>query len=894
MKRVLLSSFLILAIFSFQNILYSQINQDWKWVHPKPQGNTLRYVKAFSSTEWMAVGFNGTFMHTSDMGVNWVLYTNAGGLTPANTYNSLYDGWFFDASTGLVCGTNGYIARTTNSGINWETAVSGVAVTLNGMHFVNAATGFIGYANNVLKTTDGGLSWDSISLGVTASVNNIFALDANHIYVPSSSGNLYVTVNSGVNWVRDSTGSGTLYDVNFLDANTGFVCGSSGTVRITTNGGTNWTAIGTGVNSTYYSLYTATSSAPASLDENFNGTAFPPAGWKAVNVLGNSVMWVRSIVQSHSSPASAFINYDCDTTGGLDWLITPKILVNSGDSLSFWIRTNDIGYPPDSLCVRVSTTDTVLSSFTSRILYLAEGINYPDSAQWGRYAVSLNSFAGQNIYIGFKHQDMCGDGIFLDDVHVGSTGVSAAVYVVGDTSRIFKTVNFGANWTAINILSPSHKWTNAWYSMDISGSTMVVAGVNGAINYSANNGTNWSEIYSKISGGTFYNVWCESGTGKVWVVGSSGKTGVYFDQVLYSSNGGATFTNQDVGTTTATFRSISMVNSSTGYICGNNSAVRKTINGGVTWDSVVTPIPASHSLYKIDFIDANTGWVFSNTFLKSGTIWHTTNGGGNWTQQALTDTLPNGPKIYSAYMVNANYGFCTNGYSAIHMTTNGGDNWVLQTLPVFFGPVINDICMINDDAGYLVGSTKLLRTQNRWLFIDTIQTPLASSLIATKWVDEYSGFVVSSSGLVARTTNRGDTWELMLTSVTSLSGMYAKTADTAYVVGSGGTVLKLQKGPVGISWKNKIPVQYYLGQNYPNPFNPATQFKFGLSSRAKVNLKIYDVTGRLVQTIFDNIQLNAGTITVKFNGSNLASGVYFYTLFIDDNRIDTKKMVLVK
>ena len=157
MRRLLLGSILIFAILLFQNILYSQINQDWKWVHPKPQGNTLRYVKALSSSEWVAVGFNGTFMHTTNMGLSWDLYTNAGGMTPAYVYNSLYDGWFFNASTGLVCGTNGYIARTTNSGINWETAVSGVAVTLNGMHFVNAATGFIGYANNILKTTNAGL-----------------------------------------------------------------------------------------------------------------------------------------------------------------------------------------------------------------------------------------------------------------------------------------------------------------------------------------------------------------------------------------------------------------------------------------------------------------------------------------------------------------------------------------------------------------------------------------------------------------------------------------------------------------------------------------------------------------------------------------------------------------
>jgi photosystem II stability/assembly factor-like uncharacterized protein len=78
-------------------------------------------------------------MHTTNSGTSWLLYTNAGGLTPANTYNSLYDGWFFDASTGLVCGTNGYIARTTNSGIGGKQLFPGLPVTLNRIHFVNSS-----------------------------------------------------------------------------------------------------------------------------------------------------------------------------------------------------------------------------------------------------------------------------------------------------------------------------------------------------------------------------------------------------------------------------------------------------------------------------------------------------------------------------------------------------------------------------------------------------------------------------------------------------------------------------------------------------------------------------------------------------------------------------------
>lgn len=893
MKRFLLFSFTLLLILLFQNISYCQINQDMKWTHPSPQGNTLRFVKALSATEWITVGYNGTFMHTTNSGTNWTFYTNAGGLTPTNTFNSLYDGWFFNASTGLVCGANGYIARTTNAGLNWTPITSGKTITLYGMHFADANIGFIGCADTILKTTNGGLNWNIIPLGVTATVYNIFALDENHIYVPSTSGNIYISTNGGTNWVKDSTGSGTFYDINFADANTGVVCGSGGVVKVTTNGGTNWTTVSTGVSSTNYRVNLTSSALRASLNEGFDGATFPPTGWKAVSVLGAASVWVRSTSQFHSSPASAWITYDADTVnGGQDWLITPQLTINSGDSLSFWLRPEFSGYPPDSLCIRVSTTDTALSSFTTRILYLAEGAGYPDTTVWQRYSVSLNSFAGQNIYIGFKHQDVNGDGIFIDDVVAGgSTPGTFSIYTVGDTSRIFKSDNLGTNWTEIAILDPVHKWTGTWYSMDISGSTMIVAGTNGAFNYSTNSGANWTELNKKVSGGTLYDVWCESGTGKIWAVGSMGKNN---DQVLYSSNGGNVFSNQNIGTSTATYRSISMANGNTGYICGNNSNVRKTTNGGTTWDSLAVPLPAALNLYKVDFVDANNGWIFSNTSTTGGTIWHTTDGGVNWTQQALPDTLPNGPKIYSADMLDANNGYCTNGYSAIYLTTDAGANWVVQNPYVFFGAVINDICMVSNSSGYLVGNGKLLFTQNQWQFTDTLANPLTGTLVSTKWFDMSNGFVVNSAGLVAKTMDRGVTWDVMPTSVSSLNKLYAKSIDTAYAVGSNGNVLKMQKGLVGITWKNSVPSQYYLGQNYPNPFNPETQFKFGIATKSKISLKVYDITGRLVETYFDNMELNPGTVTIKFDGKNFASGVYFYTLIVDNKRIDTKKMVLVK
>jgi hypothetical protein len=89
-----------------------------------------------------------------------------------------------------------------------------------------------------------------------------------------------------------------------------------------------------------------------------------------------------------------------------------------------------------------------------------------------------------------------------------------------------------------------------------------------------------------------------------------------------------------------------------------------------------------------------------------------------------------------------------------------------------------------------------------------------------------------------------------------------------------------------------IPTKYSLTQNYPNPFNPTTNINFTLPKAGNVTLKVYDIMGREIATLVNGYQA-AQTYHVQFDGSSLASGVYFYTLHTD-NFTQTKKMILMK
>jgi endo-1,4-beta-xylanase len=89
-----------------------------------------------------------------------------------------------------------------------------------------------------------------------------------------------------------------------------------------------------------------------------------------------------------------------------------------------------------------------------------------------------------------------------------------------------------------------------------------------------------------------------------------------------------------------------------------------------------------------------------------------------------------------------------------------------------------------------------------------------------------------------------------------------------------------------------VPAQFALCQNYPNPFNPSTSFEFRVSSFGFVTLKVFDVLGREIATLVNELR-SPGTYSVRWDASSFTSGVYFYRLQAGAF-VETKQMVLMK
>jgi murein DD-endopeptidase MepM/ murein hydrolase activator NlpD len=127
--------------------------------------------------------------------------------------------------------------------------------------------------------------------------------------------------------------------------------------------------------------------------------------------------------------------------------------------------------------------------------------------------------------------------------------------------------------------------------------------------------------------------------------------------------------------------------------------------------------------------------------------------------------------------------------------------------------------------------------------------------------------------------------------ITALNGAYHRVV----TVGPGEVVDA--DPPVSVDEKILAQKGFILNQNYPNPFNPATSISYVLAGESHVNLKVYDLLGREVENLVEEIK-PAGDHTVYFTANNLPSGVYVYSLIVQADggkvSVENKKMILLK
>lgn len=176
----------------------------------------------------------------------------------------------------------------------------------------------------------------------------------------------------------------------------------------------------------------------------------------------------------------------------------------------------------------------------------------------------------------------------------------------------------------------------------------------------------------------------------------------------------------------------------------------------------------------------------------------------------------------------------------------------------------------------------------RELFRDTVQNN------DTIDIDYLRGFIIT--GIQSGTDSFYVT--MSVDTATGGDGDYAMGGEYEDESGEGGDnlhgyrTLVIFENSVNNSTGKTIPLTYNLEQNYPNPFNPITKITYEIQKEGLVMMKVYDILGREVKNLVNEVK-TAGRYTVLLDGSDLASGVYFYRIESGDF-VQVKRMILLK
>jgi photosystem II stability/assembly factor-like uncharacterized protein len=502
--------------------------------------------------------------------------------------------------------------------------------------------------------------------------------------------------------------------------------------------------------------------------------------------------------------------------------------------------------------------------------------------------------------------------VFMNDVIVTGQNIFVATYGFG----VYKSTNNGLNWNAVNTGFSTTDLPNMGINSLSFFNNALYAATSSGIYKSTNLGTKWvaltsglydtyfNRIYSfayNFFAGSLVSVFASFNEGSSWepvidglpyenVSCMAAKTNILFTGsnyygVSYSNDNADTWYPINLSGMYGIYTYALGIKGNT-VLEGTRYNIYRSTNNGKKWAAT------NFSGGKVISFASNSTFAFcgsSSTHGKpSGSVFRSSDDGINWTE--MTAGVFSSPAVaLAAYNSNI---FAGNSLG-VFRSTNNGVNWTLVnsglTTTNISSLVIKGSTLF---AGTDAGVFRTTNNGNNWVRINMGLTDTAI-LALTYTTNQDRIFAGTQSGMFY-TTVTGTKWTkinsgLKSTYVTCL----ATDNDFIYAAIASAGVWKYSLAKINdkeISTDNsntKIQTQ-----NYPNPFNPATVISFQVKMNSKVTLRIYDAMGREIQTLM-NENMQPGMYDVKFDGSQLPSGVYYYKMVMD-GFTETKKMILIK
>ncbi|HMS33076.1 MAG TPA: YCF48-related protein [Ignavibacteria bacterium] len=669
-------------------------------------------------------------------------------------------------------------------------------------------------------------------------------------YAAGSLGTIIKTTDGGKSWSTNA--SNTLQDLSeiyFINKYEGFSVGSSGTILKTNDCGKLWSAVASGTSGYLHDIiFTGRSTGYCA---GLNGIILKSKD------KGNS--WSK-LVTGTSAPLFCldFLNGNTGAAGGYN------IIIKTTDGGKSW-DNQDLDYAKVGAVAGICFLN-------NQTIYAAGNVAGGAFCKTtdGGFSWKINSLGLPNVFDGSV--DLVRSMSFLN---------SKYGYIVTDFGTILKTTDGGNSWLRDSSFRPSYTKLSVMYDIQITDSSHInISGSGGTVIRTSNAGLNWfSEAGNKNS-----------------------------------------------------LRGCFFTDSYSGYAVGEKGEILKTKDGGIRW-SVLNRFTTKF-LNSVYFVNTNTGFAAGD----SGTIFKTSDGGSSWIDQTNYRRY----NINCIFFTNELSGIAAGGNpenerAFIYKTDDGGNSWYEVYDSLSLG-VLNSVDFYSESGGIAVGKNgNVLYSYDAgesWM-TDNI-SPV--NLYSVSFQNNINGLISGANGIIYKTTDGGNSWNTIVSGYfIKLNAVKYRDHNFAASAGEKGTVLYSYNG--GYNWSSEIRITYNdfyaldiingnkaaafgeygsiicsdinksmlitkisgskseedhkLSQNFPNPFNPVTNLKFEISTSEFVSLKIYNITGKEVSVLVNEFK-PAGIYEINFDGRDLSGGVYFYSLYLNNKRSETRRMVLLK
>lgn len=597
-ERNMISKNFLMALVAiiFSASTYSQLNDNWKWLNPSPQGNTLNAVDFVDNVTGFAAGAYGTLLKTTNGGADWI-QINSG------TDKNLMSICFLNSGTGYIGGPRQLLKKTTNGGVTWQNLqlpVQGqwdTAYYVMDINFVTQNTGYVvGFfqlESKIWKTTDGGNSWITQGTGGADYLKETYFLDENTGFAfggPTYS-EVIKTTNGGATWQSVSQESYIAYSMCFINASTGVYGCADGRVYRTVDGGNTWNfaMCPSSLDITSIHFINATTGFGFGSGSVYIKTTDAGLTWNEYSIGVGSVNQYFDADMTANGNLHAVGTYGAmirSTNSGTSFISQPFVTEHSITDIEFLNVSTGYavaGFGEGDILKTTDAGETWVSQVSAYTLPLY-GIAFT-SAETGYLAGSINikktTNGGQNwidVYTSTQNE-IFGD-IFFTNVNTG--------YAVGSYGKLLKTTNAGATWNSSTIPN-SGTFLNSVYF--VNENTGFAAGADNKALKTTDGGATWTLMNVTSGMWSFNNVFfSDINTGYL----SSG------NGLFKTTTGGSSWFQ--LGTPSGGYNSVQFRNNF-GYAVASDGKIIKSIDGGNSW--IVQPTVTSNPLYALYFNSDN-------------------------------------------------------------------------------------------------------------------------------------------------------------------------------------------------------------------------------------------------------------------------------------------------